>query len=318
MIAMFLSLREGFSLLAFGFLLLILYGMEALLVIGFLWDRIGKRPGKSELFFRRYLGLHLLAVAGIGCMLYGYLIEPNWIDVHVTTLPTPKLKTAHFRIVQVTDLHCDWKIRNEEKMVRIINDLKPDIVVATGDYCNHSLGVAHLRDALGRLEAPLGKFAVMGNQDTSWPRSQNLLDGTGFRWLNQETVVVTRDSESLSLSGINFFKSNIPTGWVKALPADRFNVFLFHTPDLIEDVSGPGVDLYLCGHTHGGQVCLPWYGALVTFSKFGKKYESGLHHVGPTTLYVNRGLGLEPRPGPQVRFLARPEIAVFDIVPGPL
>jgi predicted MPP superfamily phosphohydrolase len=62
-------------------------------------------------------------------------------------------------------------------------------------------------------------------------------------------------------------------------------------------------------------VALPWYGALITFSKFGKKYESGLYRVGTTTLYVNRGLGLEPRPGPQVRFLARPEIAVFDILP---
>jgi predicted MPP superfamily phosphohydrolase len=75
------------------------------------------------------------------------------------------------------------------------------------------------------------------------------------------------------------------------------------------------VDLYLCGHTHGGQVALPLYGALVTLSKFGKKYESGMYTVGDTILYVNRGIGMEGGLTPKVRFLARPEITVFDIVP---
>ncbi len=312
-----LSLREGISLLVLLLLLLFIYGAEALLLIDYVWGRIRKRPGKRELFSRRYLVLHVAAVVGIGCWLYGRFIEPNWIDVHVTTLHTPKLKTASFRIVQVSDLHCDGRIRNEEKMVRIINDLKPDIVVATGDFLNRTSGLPHLRDAFNRLEAPLGKFAVLGNQDGGWPRLPDQLDGTGFRWLNGETVAVAKGPDNLGISGLNFVRSRAPIGPLKALPGDRFNVFLFHTPDLIEDVSGPGVDLYLCGHTHGGQVTLPWYGALITFSKFGKKYESGLHHVGTTTLYVNRGLGLEPRPGPQVRFLARPEIAIFDIVPEP-
>jgi len=310
-----LSLREGISLLVFLLLLLFIYGLETLLLVDYVWGRICRRPGKSGLFARRSIVLHAAAAVGIGCWLYGHFIEPTWIDVHVTTIHTPKLKTAGFRIVQISDLHCDWRIRNEEKMVQIINDLKPDIVVATGDYCNHPLGLPHLREALSRLEAPLGKFAVLGNQDTSWPRRFDLLDGTGFRRLDQETFAVAKGPDSLGISGINYVRSNVPIDPVKALPSDRFNVFLYHTPDLIEEVCGLGVDLYLCGHTHGGQVALPWYGALITFSKFGKKYESGLYRVGQTTLYVNRGLGLEPRPGPQVRFLARPEIAVFDIVP---
>ncbi|MCX5645517.1 MAG: metallophosphoesterase [Phycisphaerae bacterium] len=310
-----MSLREGFSLVVFLLLLLIVYGLEMLLLVDYVWGRICKRSGKSELFLKRYIAFHAAAAVGIGCLLYGHFIEPNWIEVNAMTIRTPKLKTAGFRLVQVTDLHCDWKIRNEEKMVRIINGLKPDIVVATGDYLNHALGLPHLRDSLDRLEAPLGKFAVTGNQDTGCLPQLDLLDGTGFHWLKQETVVVTKDADSLGISGRDFAHRDAPVGPIKALPSDRFNVFLFHTPDLIEDVCGPGVDLYLCGHTHGGQVCLPWYGALITFSKFGKKYESGLYQVGATTLYVNRGLGLEPCPGPQVRFLARPEIAVFDIVP---
>ena len=75
------------------------------------------------------------------------------------------------------------------------------------------------------------------------------------------------------------------------------------------------MNLYLCGHTHGGQVALPFYGALVTLSRQGKKFEAGKYTIGKTLLYVNRGIGLEAWPAPPVRFLVRPEIAVFDIKP---
>jgi len=310
-----LSLREGFSLLVFMLVFLAVYGLEGLLVVGYLIDRIRGQPRKRGRPAKPIIVLHVVAGIGIVCMLYGHFIEPNWIDVHTTTLRTPKLKTAGFRVVQISDLHCDWKIRNEEKMVQIVSALKPDIVVATGDYVNHPMGLSHLRDALRRLEAPLGKFAVTGNLDGRYPADFNLLEGTGLRLLRRETVVVTKGEESIGVMGVDFARSEFPLPAVEPLPDDRFDILLFHTPDLVEDVRGWGIDLYLCGHTHGGQVRLPLYGALVTFSKFGKKYESGLYRVGATMLYVNRGLGLEPRPGPQVRFLARPEIAVFDIVP---
>jgi hypothetical protein len=309
--------REQISLLVFLFLFVLLYGLEALLLVRYALARIRGRSRRNLLLARPALALHALAAVGIVCLLYGWFIEPYWIDVHVTTVRTPKLKSDAFRIVQVSDLHCDRKARNEKNMVRLINDLKPDIVVATGDYLNHHAALARLRDSLRRLEAPLGKFGVTGNWDVhGWP-GLDLLEGTGFRRLEREAVVVTKGADSIGILGMDFVRSDGPTDPIKALARDRFNVFLFHTPDLIEDVRGSDVDLYLCGHTHGGQVALPWYGALITFSKFGKKYESGLHQIGETTLYVNRGLGLEPSPAPPVRFFARPEIAVFDIVPAP-
>ena len=310
-----ISPREVVSLLIFLLLLLFIYGLETLLLADYAFGRIRRRSGKNALFAKPCIALHAVAIVGIGCMLYGHFVEPYRIDVHAMTLRTAKLKDAGFRLVQITDLHCDKTARNEEEMVRIINGLKPDIVVATGDYLNDVSALQRLRDSLNRLHAPLGKFAVTGNLDIGRWVQLGVLDGTGFRWLNRERVVVTKGGDSIGISGLGFARSDAPIASITGFPRDRFNVFLFHTPDLIEDVCGPGVDLYLCGHTHGGQVTLPWYGALVTFSKFGKKYESGLYHVGETTLYVNRGLGLEQRPGPQVRFLARPEIAVFDILP---
>jgi hypothetical protein len=83
----------------------------------------------------------------------------------------------------------------------------------------------------------------------------------------------------------------------------------------VEDLNGTNVDLYLAGHTHGGQIALPFYGAIITLSKFGKKYESGEYRVGNTILYVNRGLGLAGGFNPKMRFFARPEITVFDLKP---
>jgi predicted MPP superfamily phosphohydrolase len=310
-----MSLREQISLLIFLLVVLTVYGLEALLLARYLLAKVRPRAGRRTLRSRPALVLHALAAVGIICLLYGWFIEPYWIDVNVMTIRTAKLHSAGFRVVQISDLHCDRKPRNEEKALHIVNALKPDIVVATGDYLNHASALPRLREMLSRLDAPLGKFAVTGNFETHRWSALDVLDGTGFHWLDQETVVVSKGADYIGIFGMDFLRSDRSGESMPSLPGERFDIFLFHTPDLIEDINSLGIDLYLCGHTHGGQVALPGYGALITLSKFGKKYESGLYRVGETTLYVNRGLGLEPSPGPPVRFLARPEVAVFDILP---
>ena len=99
------------------------------------------------------------------------------------------------------------------------------------------------------------------------------------------------------------------------MKSENFNLFLYHNTDLMDYFDGVPIDLYLCGHTHGGQVALPFYGALTTLSRHGKKYEAGLYRQEHIQLYVNRGIGMEGGRSPRVRFLARPEITVFDIGP---
>ncbi len=309
-----LSLREQISLLLFSLMVLGVYGAEVFLLTRYILSRFRRRPQGNLLRAKSALILHGVALVGIAGLLYSYFIEPYWIDVNVVTIPTTRV-AGPLRVVQISDLHCDRTARNEERAVRIINGLEPDIIVATGDFLNHASALPRLREMLGRLEAPLGKFAVTGNLDIRRWSDLDLFEGTGFHLLEGETVIVTREADVIGIFGRGFVLSDAAGTPAGDFPADRFDLFLFHSPDLVEDVSGRGVDLYLCGHTHGGQVALPWYGALITFSKFGKKYESGLYQVGDTTLYVNRGLGMEPRPAPQVRFFARPEIAVFDIVP---
>jgi predicted MPP superfamily phosphohydrolase len=311
--------HEVISVSIFLLALLTLYGWEAVLLVRAALARSRRRPVRPVLTTRAALVVHALAALGIVCMLYGRFVEPFWVEVNVMTIRTPRLRNASFRVVQISDLHCDTAPRNEEEMVRTVNALQPDVIVATGDYLNDAGGISRLKDALGRLEAPLGKFAVTGNFEIyRWP-DLDLMQGTGFQYLDRQSRLATKGGESIGIYGLGmgFSDDDEEQCLLRDLPADRFNVFLYHTPDLIERLEGPGVGLYLCGHTHGGQIVLPVYGALVTFSRFKKKYESGAYRVGETLLYVNRGLGLERRPAPQIRFLARPEIAVFDIVPSP-
>lgn len=311
--------HEQVSIALFLLVLLTLYGWEAAILVRAAVARIRRRPVRPILTSRAALVVHSLAALGVVCMLYARFIEPFWVEVNAITVRTPKLVNASFRVVQISDLHCDVMPRNEEEMVRTIHALKPDVIVATGDYLNHPGGMPRLKDALSRLKAPLGKFAVTGNFEVyRWPDLDPLKD-TGFELLDRQMRLVTKNGESIGVCGLGMDLSDHHAGEdiLSELTAERFNVFLYHMPDLVERLAGPKIDLYLCGHTHGGQIAMPLYGALITFSGFGKKYESGAYQVSETMLYVNRGLGLERRPAPQMRFFARPEIAVFDICPRP-
>jgi predicted MPP superfamily phosphohydrolase len=93
----------------------------------------------------------------------------------------------------------------------------------------------------------------------------------------------------------------------------RFQVLLYHSPDIAPQAAEAGIDLYLCGHTHGGQIRLPLFGALITSSKLGKRYEMGCHTVGNMTLYVSRGIGMEGGSAPRARFLCPPEITLWTL-----
>jgi predicted MPP superfamily phosphohydrolase len=92
---------------------------------------------------------------------------------------------------------------------------------------------------------------------------------------------------------------------------------LYHKPDMVEDAARLGVSLYVAGHTHGGQIRLPLYGALYTASRYGRKYAGGTYKVGPTTMVVSRGVGLEGAGAPRMRFLCPPEVVGIELeLPG--
>ncbi|MBN2138509.1 MAG: metallophosphoesterase family protein [Sedimentisphaerales bacterium] len=306
---------EKIALLIFMTSFAAVYIIEAALLIRAAAALIKGKSGRGILLKKRALAVHLLAVLGVLFFFYARFIEPTWIEVNTIRIETDKLKTESFRIVHISDLHCDRKVRNEERMAELINGLGADVIVFTGDSLNTADALGLLKETLGNLKASSAKLAVSGNFDVGPWRDLDLFSGTGFRLLDGETAAITKNGESIYVSGLSCDNPGGFSGLSASATHDDFHVFLYHFSDLVESVEGSGIDLYLCGHTHGGQVALPFYGAIITLSKLGKKYESGLYKVGGTMLYVNRGIGLEPRPAPQVRFLARPEIAVFDIGP---
>lgn len=273
------------------------------------------RGRKRRILLNRWvIPLHLIAILGIVCFCYGYFIEPYRIEVKYIEIETSKLKDTSFRVVHISDLHCDKRPANEKTIVKIVNNLKPDVIVFTGDAINRPLFLPVFKETTKNLNAPLGKFAVYGNWETNhWP-NLDYYSQTGFELLDVNTVRLEKNDEAITISGLSC--NNPQSDWrtLHKLSNEIYNIFLFHYSDLIESAENFNVDLYLCGHTHGGQVALPFYGALITMSKTGKKYESGRYIVGKTILYVNRGLGMDSYQ-PRIRILAKPEITVFDIRP---
>ena len=100
------------------------------------------------------------------------------------------------------------------------------------------------------------------------------------------------------------------------LPSGDFTVLLYHKPDLAYAARDAGVNVYLAGHTHGGQVRLPLIGALFTGSLYGKIFEAGRMQLGSMVLYISRGIGLEGAAAPRVRFLCPPEIILWELTAG--
>jgi uncharacterized protein len=308
-----MSIREFISLGIFFVLLLAVYIKEGLLISGFILHRLRRREGPSNFFTKKAVVIHILAVIGIFCFLYGIFIEPHWIEVKKVELETGKFSRTSLRVVQISDLHTDQGGINEKKLIGMVNSLNPDIIVFTGDTVNTPKALPIFKSTLKSLKANIGKFAVNGNFDYWFLRGLDLFGGTDFVVLDGETVRITKDSNAFFISGLNFEHGRYWPDLLRRVPREYYSIFLYHTPDLIEDLKGANVDLYLAGHTHGGQVALPFYGAVITLSKYGKKYEAGEYKVGNTVLYVNRGLGGDGKWGVRVRFLARPEITVFDI-----
>jgi predicted MPP superfamily phosphohydrolase len=258
-----------------------------------------------------------VAAVGVACMLYGRFIEPNWLATTYITIHSSKIPTGNrsIRIVHFSDLHSEPRPRMEPKLVEAVAAAHPDVIVFTGDSLNSSSALRVFRDSISALTKIAPTYVVRGNWDTSdWSRL-DLFGNTGAKELNGDAVRIQVDGIPVWIAGVangNF--SRLATSFGR-IPPDEFSVFLYHSPDLMPEVAAKHIDLYCAGHTHGGQVALPLYGAMVTLSKYGKRYEAGLYHENDTWLYVNRGIGMDGGFAPRVRFWSRPELTVIDVMP---
>jgi hypothetical protein len=253
------------------------------------------------------------------CFMYGNLIEADWVQTTKTEIKVsqPVLGYDRFRIVHLSDLHLERIGRREHRMIEQLRAANPQLIVLTGDYLNVREGAVALNEVLGALQAPYGVFGVEGNWDTKFVAG-DLFRRNGAEYLVDDTRVLERDGRRLRLVG----QGIVPGRPLKELLPQKddgaYTIYLHHYPDAVDEIKardpGQRVDLFLCGHTHGGQVCLPFWGAVITLSKYHKKFERGLYSVDGMPMYVNRGVGSGGGGIPHVRFLARPEVAVIDLV----
>ena len=250
-----------------------------------------------------------LAVLAL-CLAWAHFVEPDLLEVTHLELRTDKLPAGtRVRIAQISDLHLDSPGAVDARLPAAIAHEAPDLVIFTGDAADSAEGVERFRTLLASLPARLGRFAVRGNHGRGW-RSDQLFGGG---------AAVELDGQPVALLGGRLWLCGARFGQPRRLrecleqAGPGFHLVAFHTPDAVESIAKLSPDLYLAGHTHGGQVRLPLYGAVITFSAFDKKYEMGRYQVGHTTLYVNRGIGTESG-APRLRFLCRPEVTVIDLI----
>jgi predicted MPP superfamily phosphohydrolase len=258
--------------------------------------------------------------------IYAYWVEPHRIHLTRQTLRHAKLPPGPpIRILHLADLHLERKTGREQQLQQLIRELQPDLILFSGDFLNLSYTLdpeawSDVRTMIEEWKAPLGVFAVTGSPPVDQPQVlPHLLEGyTHIRCLHGERVSLRHNGCTVDLVGLDCSHKPFIDG-PKLLaafgtpPPDRFTILLYHTPDLAPEASMAGVDLMLCGHTHGGQVRLPGLGAVYASSLYGKRFEAGRYLLDRTTLYVSRGIGMEGMSAPRVRFLCPPEIILWEI-----
>lgn len=251
--------------------------------------------------FASLLALILLA--------YPYFIEPIWIETTSYTLKSP-IKSP-LKICHLTDLHISNIGIREKKVIEIVNTQKPDIVVITGDSIGSSEGWDSLHEFLNKLKSPSRKiFLVEGNWE-NWDKNKPESDyykNVGIRLLRDEEVKLV---DTLTVKGYSDKYSNEN---YRSISSDKTNpqfcISLFHSPAFFDEVAGQCF-LNLSGHTHGGQVKLPFLKPF-WLPKGSGEYVSGWYEKNNSKLYVSRGVGTSILP---IRFFARPEVVFFNLEP---
>lgn len=254
--------------------------------------------------------------------MYGYAWERNTLQVErlsVTLTGLPRSFTGT-KLVHFSDVHLGHFLEPQD-LQRIVDRImaeQPDMICFTGDLVDEDTRVLALAvPILSQLQAPLGKYAVLGNHDYR-AREQmavrNAWAASGFEVLDNRNVSVTKNDEKLYVAGVDDVLHGAPNmrQAMTAIPEGQTVILLAHEPDFADEAANHPVQLQLSGHSHGGQVRLPIIGHLLT-PKLARKYVQGMYRVGNHSMqvYTNRGIGTTILP---VRLFCRPELTVLTLL----
>ena len=268
-------------------------------------------------FLRGALSVPLVGLSAASA--YATLIEPyNYLisetDVYINDLPE---RFENYRITQLTDLHHSRILGIDEvrRVVQLAQQTKPDMFVLTGDYStSYRRYIEPCTEALGILSAPEGVWAVLGNHDhyTDAELTTRALKRQHIAVLDNQNTSLRRGSDTIQLSGVDDWTWNA-ADWTKAFAGLNNavpTVLLSHQPNVLEFEQTRNVSLILSGHTHGGQIKLPWLGTPAKFAAKDLRFAQGLFRHNDVQLYVSTGTGVIGLP---IRFGVRPEIAVLRL-----
>lgn len=275
-------------------------------------------------FLKKALG-SLLALVGLsgGTYYYAREIEPAMLHINKNNLASKKIPSAfnNFKIVQFSDTHIGFHYSLEQfkSLVEKINNLKPDIIVFTGDLVDEPHTYRwndELINALHTLEAKHGKYWIYGNHDHGGYGTeilQDVMEQANFKLLKNSHTIIEKGTDRFVLAGIDDVMLGRPDlkKTLDQVNPDLFTILLAHEPDYADTVLQYPVDVQLSGHSHGGQVRFPFIGDLYTPS-YAEKYVQGKYMLGDKklTLFVNSGIGTTRLP---YRFLCKPEIHLYTL-----
>ena len=257
------------------------------------------------------------ALAAVGA--YARWIEPFWLEVTRIEVPIRGLRRAFdgYRIAFLADIHWDPNKRADwlRGVVARTNALGADMIALGGDLITfRAPHVAEGIAILAGLRAPDGVWCVLGNHDYHGAgddarRVRDELVRNGMRELWNESAPIRRGDAVFWLGGVgDLWRDACDVyGTFREVPADEPRILLCHNPDGIRQRGGVRVDLVLSGHTHGGQVRLPFVGALLTRTRAGRHMVAGMYRFGDSRVYTSRGIAHGRW---QVRFLVRPELSL--------
>ena len=266
-------------------------------------------------------GMPMLAayVLALAMAIWGVAVDRRWVRVtrQVVELENLPVALERFTIAHLSDLHVGSTDPKTVALrwVQLCNRSRPDVVFVTGDLVTNGTSFyADACDVLGALLAPHGVFLVLGNHDQARPEQlRSGLEQKGVQVLDNGWQTIGTGHAALCVAGLDAAKAS-GSGLCQALasrPHGIVTVLLSHYPDVFEEAATRyGVELVLSGHTHGGQVGLPWLGDRVNLATLLGKPCRGLYERGTAKLFVTAGLGTTNVP---FRLGVRPEIALLEL-----
>jgi uncharacterized protein len=262
---------------------------------------------------------------GPGLLIYSIFGEPAWLDVEQVEIALPRLPKSFsgLRVLHISDIHIGGWMNGDRlsDVVELAKRQKPDLVLMTGDYVIGHSWTGSLDDAardfikeVSKLTADFLVLGVLGNHDhwTDAEKVRTMLSNCGVVELNNVVYALQRGDDRLHIAGVDDIREHKARldDVCDLLPESDGAILLAHEPDFADISSKKDrFDLQLSGHSHGGQVVIPFYGPLV-LPYLGRKYPSGLYKVGGMWQYTTRGVGMTE---PAVRFNCRPEITVLTL-----